>query len=920
MRSFRFAFAAAPLLAVAVLTVPAAAQQPDTAAVDSLPLPSDSLPGMVVDTLTGDTVPARPPLSAEADSILRLLRELEGFTVTEYHGTDARYRADDGVLQLDGDAEVSRNGDRLTADTIIYREGLELVEAYGAPTVTGEGQEIEGDTLYYDLARRRATALGARTEVVETATWYVQGDVTLEGQDRLFGTNAHFTSCDLAIPHYHFESDEVMVIRDNILVARPARLYFGNVPVMVLPFVVHNLEEGRRSGFLTPRFGLTDVVRTSSGYNRQLSDVGFYWAINQYMGAQVSTTWRSGAYTALDGRLDYSWRRQFLNGSVGLQRYWQDDGGKDLNLNANGSWRPDERTNMSLRASYASSSAFVRESSYDPRDVTQDLQSSLSIQRRFDWASVSFGADRRQSIATGDVSSTFPSLSISPGTLTLFQAPTPEQMRWYSNATFTPGVVSVSRSSNEYDDNVGRSRADTKQTSFRAGPSFSVGNLTLGASGSLNREEVAEIAGTTGGDEIAAVPAVPAYDRDDAQWSARASYQQPLIGSTNISPHITLNQQLVRDTLTGGELIGAPTRMTFGTSLNTDLYGFFPGFGGLTAIRHRFSPRLSYGYSPEVEQTAIQDSLFGIAGGRTQNRISLTINQTWEAKLAEPPEVEEPVEQPDSLAPDSISPFDVPAVPADPAKVTLLSINTSPLEYDFIQAQEEGNGFVTETVSNSVTSDYLRGLTIQMQHELFDRTDLDPDDQSNKGKLGRFAPRLTSLSTTFELGPQTAIVQWLERIGLGADEDDPAPEEQVIGGEDVEEPVTEAEETFTGNPQGTGAGPWNVGLSYRLSRPRRIFTRVEDFNDGTSQTLDGDVSFQLSPNWSVNWSTSYSISDGEFGSHQLNFQRDLHEWQANFNFYQTPNGNTAFEFYVELTHNRDLRLDYAERNLGIDRR
>src|SRR5690606_2002477 len=107
--------------------------------------------------------------------------------------------------------------------------------------------------------------------------------------------------------------------------------------------------------------------------------------------------------------------------------------------------------------------------------------------------------------------------------------------------------------------------------------------------GQLNRAEIQAIAGQ----DREGIPVdVRGYNRDDAQWSAEARYQQTLIGSTNISPNISLSQELVRDTLTTGELLRAPLRLSFGAGLNTDLYGFFPGIGGFTAIRHRLSPRL----------------------------------------------------------------------------------------------------------------------------------------------------------------------------------------------------------------------------------------------------------------------------------------------------------------------------------------
>jgi hypothetical protein len=888
-----------------------AAQQPVPALPDTVAAPGDTLPG-----IDAAADPTERPLDAVADSVLQVLRALPGFTVTEYQGRTAVYDASRGVLRLEGDAEVVRNGDRLTADTIVYRERAQLVEAYGSPRVVGQAQELEGNVLFYDLERRRATALGARTQITEGATWFVRGDVSLEGTDRLFGRHAHFTSCDLEIPHYHFESDQIKVIRDRILVARPARLYFGNVPVMVLPFVVQNLERGRRSGFLTPRFGVHDVVRTSTGYNRQISDVGMYWAINQYMGAQLSTTWRSGAYTALLGDLEYNWRRQFLSGRVGIERYWQENGARELSFNTNSSWQPDERTSMGLSARYASSAAFVREASYDPREVTQDLNSSFSLSRRFGWGQASLGADRRQSIASGDVSATLPSFSLSPRSITLFRQPIPEQQRWFNNINFTPGVISGSRSTTDFADNILARRQDQRTNRFRVGPSVTVGNFSVNASADFNQAQLLEAAGL---DRQGQAIVLPGFTRDQGSWATQASYRQSLIGTTNIAPNISLSQQMVRDTLTTGELLAAPVRLSFGTGLNTDLYGFFPGIGNFTAIRHRLSPRVGYSYAPEVEQTPLQERVFGRAGGRAQNRVSLGLSQTWEGKLRTPRPPEPSLTPGDTIAGDTIRQSQIPPVPSEPEKVTLLSLSTSAFEYDFIQAREEGSGFVTTMVSNSITSDYLRGLTIQMQHELFDRRDLDPADPATLGNLGTFAPRLSSLSTSFDLGPQTAIVQWLQQVPLrirgrrvteGILPTEPEDDEAAPAGQGA----------FTGNPQGMGAGPWRAGVSYQFTRPSRMFNPWGDFSDEAIQTLDGSMGFQLSPNWSVNWTTSYSLTDGQFGAHRLNFQRDLHEWQANFNFYQTPNGNTAFEFYVELLHNRDLRFDYAERNLGVDRR
>ena len=72
-------------------------------------------------------------------------------------------------------------------------------------------------------------------------------------------------------------------------------------------------------------------------------------------------------------------------------------------------------------------------------------------------------------------------------------------------------------------------------------------------------------------------------------------------------------------------------------------------------------------------------------------------------------------------------------------------------------------------------------------------------------------------------------------------------------------------------------------------------------------------------NWAVSWYTDYSISENEFGTHVLNFKRDLYRWQANFDFRRAPNGNTSFSFSVHLTDLPDLKADYNRSNLGADR-
>jgi hypothetical protein len=75
------------------------------------------------------------------------------------------------------------------------------------------------------------------------------------------------------------------------------------------------------------------------------------------------------------------------------------------------------------------------------------------------------------------------------------------------------------------------------------------------------------------------------------------------------------------------------------------------------------------------------------------------------------------------------------------------------------------------------------------------------------------------------------------------------------------------------------------------------------------------MSFAPTTFWSVRWNTQYNITDGRFESHQLQLERDLHDWRAGFNFVRNANGNFALYFNVYLLSLPDIKFDYNQTTL-----
>jgi len=76
-------------------------------------------------------------------------------------------------------------------------------------------------------------------------------------------------------------------------------------------------------------------------------------------------------------------------------------------------------------------------------------------------------------------------------------------------------------------------------------------------------------------------------------------------------------------------------------------------------------------------------------------------------------------------------------------------------------------------------------------------------------------------------------------------------------------------------------------------------------------SVSGNTSFALTQHWSASWNTSYDFEQSQFASHMVTLQRDLHDWRAIFAFTHSPNGNFAFNFFISLKPQPELKFDYS---------
>jgi hypothetical protein len=890
---------------------------------DSVLTPPDSIRPQEVQVANPRTPATPAPSQMERDSVMDRLLRITGYVGTEYRGDTANFVADSSVLTLMGKAQVTREGYQLVADSsITYDDRVGEACGYGNPVLHAPEMTnpIVSSMVCYDVRLRRGFARGARTQVDQGATWLVSGDMYYVGED-MYSHKAVFTDCDEDDPHYHFAAEHMKVVRGNVIIARNVTMAFRDVKVFWLPFFVQSLSRGRRSGILMPRFGINDIVRNSDRHSRQIEDVGVYWAINDYMGSEVAMDWWANNYIALRGSFDYNFARNFLTGGVTFRRFWKEEGGRDFTIAAQNRWQINERTNVNADVNYATSTQFIKQRTVNPLELNQSIRSNGSFTRRFDWGNLSAGATRQQYISDNTVTlSPTASLTVSP--ITLFEA-LPGEERWYSDLQWTGGNFSARGDRRD----IGEENINLRTQSRRAYNVSGTTGLQLGVfsfSPRFNFDEEELLERTFPSDTI---DALPGATTQRGSWGANAGLQIRLpafFGNTSVSPSVSLSGDLLRNDKSNNQLVASPTRLNFGASLGTNLYALFPGVGPLQQIRHRVSPSFSYNYSPIADADSLQRAVFTPTGVGENNSLSITLSQTFEGKFrGVGTDTVGAAARADSL---QAVPDTAPRRRQQVAPVMLLSISTSALVYDFVRARQDSSALTTTTITNQIASDLIRGLNLTITHDIWE----DIESTVPGGRTREFSPHLSQVSTGFSLNSNSWLFRLL-RIGssdsLPTAGPMPMNPDSIQGGPPVDRTRGElgvlgtTRRDAVGTPAGS-VGAWNAQFNYTLTRPRQLPGQVpNNFSSQDNSMMRMTFQFQATENWQVNWQTAYSFSTSEFTDHTLQLTRRLHDWDANFNFVKSQNGNFVFNFGVHLRANPDIKVDYSQSDLqGVNQR
>ncbi|MDP3911727.1 MAG: twin-arginine translocase subunit TatC [Gemmatimonadales bacterium] len=861
-----------------------------------------------------------PPSDRVIDSLLKL----PGYRITRYVADTLVMEGDSQTLFLRREAFVERDGTQLEADSIRYREASCRLDAAGDPRLFDQGTVLVGEGMRYDTCLRRGTVRDALTDVQQTGTtWIVRGNLSVDsGQTRVYAGDARFTSDQQPVPDYHFAAGEVKWINKNTMVARPAVLYVRDVPVMWLPFIFQDIRSGRRSGILVPRFGLNDLVRTSRRYSRHVTNIGYYFAVSDYIDLLVSGDWYAGRTLAMRAQSQYRWLDRFMQGGISYTRTQELDGGSTASRIG---WYHgqtfDSRTRFNAMVDYATSASVVSRNSLDPFQATATLASRASFDKRFSWGALNLGGSRTQELSSDRVSQTFPEIRVTPSAVNLTAAITWSPLFTYTNTqTFhnaAGGLLIPGLPGDTVPIDTLPLFADDRRTTIQFQTPFRIGRWNWSNSVSVidvvsSRREEFLIPDSTDPTGVRRVLFGQTF-RTDVDWQTGINLPPLLTGTWKLQPGIAILNTtsagpfMLRNQFSGGRYVRQGKRLAFTAGMSPTFFGFFPGVGPLQRIRHAITPIVSYQYAPGAQVPEAYARALDPTG-RTlnarsdpQQTITLSLSQNVEAKLRPP--------RGDTSG-------------AEPRKMRLLSINTGGIAYNFEQAKQPGRvGWQTQSINNTFASDLLPGFSLRISHDLW------------RGQVGldttRFEPFLQSVSTSFSISAAT-----LRGIGglLGLGRDAPPPPPPAAPQDSLNTPVTGQTDLFrqydgatprdafgntaaggyAGGGSGAGRG-FALNLAYSSNRSRNDVTGFGGSGVGGRRVVTMNLSFAPTRNWTASWYTSYDFDTQQFAQHNVRLERDLRRWRASFVFAKSGNGNFVFSFNIALIDQSDIKFDYDQR-------
>ena len=253
---------------------------------------------------------------------MALWAEEELTSPVHYHSNDSVIMLKNGTAFLHGSGELKYESMTLTSEFIRMNMDSSMIYACGVydsleyewkgkPVFKDGKDEYQTNEITYNIKTQKGYI---RHVVTQNGEGYIIADKTKKLPDNeMLMAGGQYTTCDdHDHPHFYLKMTKAKVKTGDYIASGPAYMVVGDVPLpLAIPFGFFPFTNKYSSGLIMPNFG-DDYTR-----GLYLSNLGYYFAINDYMDLEITGDIYSRGTWAIRAKTKYIWRYRF-NGSLSI--------------------------------------------------------------------------------------------------------------------------------------------------------------------------------------------------------------------------------------------------------------------------------------------------------------------------------------------------------------------------------------------------------------------------------------------------------------------------------------------------------------------------------------------------------------------------------------------------------------------------
>lgn len=802
---------------------------------------------------------------------------------------------------LFGGSQVNYQNLQLTADDISLSLDSSLVHASGRPDSTGAIQgkpffkqgedEYEPDRISYNFKTRKAFISNVYTQEGEGFMQSREGKRDSSGV--MYVQNGKYTTCDAEHPHFYVSLTRAKMHPGKNVIFGPAYLVVEDVPLpLAIPYGFFPFSSSYKSGFIMPTYG----DETTRGF--YLRDGGYYFAINDKVDLKVLGEFYTKGSWGLSAQTNYKKRYRF-GGNFYFSYQNTKEGEKNMpdysvskSFKLTWSHRQDAKANptqtFSASVNFATSS-YERNnltSMYNPESYTQSTRtSSVSYSKSFSKVGLTLSGtfNLSQNMRDSSISVTLPTLSISQSRFNPFKRKKAAgKERWYEKIAMSyTGTLANSINTKEdklFHSSLVKDWRNGMRHQVPISASFSVLNY---------------------------INVTPSFTFTDRMYTHKV-----------MQGWDTERQDVQRDTVYGFYNV---YNYNMSISANTKLYGMYrpmPWFGGkkIAAIRHVFTPTVSFSYAPDFSQSrfGFYDSYVKTDANGNVSTVSYspfsgmmygTVGQGMTGSVTM--DVANNIEMKVRTDKDSTG----------YRKISLIDELGGSLSYNMAAKRRPWSDLNLRT-RIKLTKKYTYSMnavfaTYAYEKDENGRVYVGDHTEWSRGRFGRFQG--TAQNITYSISNETfrKLFGKKHRTTTSDDELDEELDEEEETDPTMQNVDPDRKKGKTGANQESNGDvdedgylkfslPWSINIGYGVTIRENAQGRFNDkrmrYPYKLSHTLNFSGNIRISEGWNINFSSGYDFNMHKLSMTTASLSRDLHCFQMSCSMVISPYTSYNFTF------------------------